>query len=150
MAHANGLSLDDQLCFALYAATHAITRAYRPMLGHLGLTYPQYLVLLVLMQDGASTVQGVADRLKLNASTLTPLLKRLADMGLVRRQRDPADERVVGVSLTDEGEALRSRLARIQGEVVCRTGLDEDAFRAMRTSLHALIERLEASEPALS
>ena len=150
MARANGLSLDDQLCFALYAATHAITRAYRPMLGDLGLTYPQYLVLLVLMQDGASTVQGVADRLKLNASTLTPLLKRLADMGLVRRQRDPADERVVAVSLTDEGEALRSRLARIQGEVACRTGLDEDAFQAMRTSLHALIARLEAPEPALS
>lgn len=150
MTRANGLGLDDQLCFAIYAATHAITRAYRPMLSELGLTYPQYLVLLVLMQEGAMAVQGVAGRLKLNASTLTPLLKRLAEMGLVRRQRDPADERVVTVSLTDQGEALRQDLLRIQGEVVCRTGLDEAAFIALRTSLHALIDRLEAGEPALS
>lgn len=134
----------------MYAATHAITRTYRPLLGGLGLTYPQYLVLLVLMQDGASTVQGVAGRLKLNASTLTPLLKRLAEMELVRRQRDPADERVVTVSLTERGEALRGPLTRVQSEVVCRTGLDEAAFAALRGSLYALIERLEAQEPPLA
>ncbi len=143
----DGPRLDQQLCFALYAATHAITRSYRTMLGEIGLTYPQYLVLLVLMQHGACTVQGVANALRLNASTLTPLLKRLAEAGLVRRQRDAGDERVVSVSLTRKGAELRQVLAQIQQQVVCRTGLDEGEFAALRSSLHALVDRL-ADTPA--
>lgn len=146
---AAGPRIDDQLCFALYAATHAVTRAYRPLLGDIGLTYPQYLVLLVLMQHGSGTVQGIADALRLNASTLTPLLKRLAEAGLVLRSRDPRDERVVTVRLTPRGDALRRTLTDIQAQVTCRTGLDDEAFSALRDSLHALVERLGAGEVTL-
>ena len=133
------LRLDDQLCFALYAATNAITRAYRGPLQAIGLTYPQYLVMLVLWEEpGTHSVKALADRLDLDSSTLTPLLKRLADAGLVQRQRDSRDERVVLIGLTPQGSALQEQAARVQCGVASRTRLSEAAFKRMREELHQL------------
>ena len=103
------IPLEDQLCFAIYSAGMAIQRAYKPLLDALGLTYPQYLVLNLLWRHDAQTVGSMAQQLALESSTLTPLLKRLETAGLVRRTRNPANERQVVVALTPQGEALRTR-----------------------------------------
>ncbi len=138
-----GPRLDDQLCFALYAATNAITRAYRPVLGALGLTYPQYLVLMVLWRDGASTIQAIATRLRLGSNAVTPLVDRLAAAGLVGRIRGSADRRVVHAVLTPAGDALRVAATAAQEMVVCRTGLSMAALDALRGELLALTDRIE-------
>ena len=140
------LHLDNQLCFALYAATNALTRAYRGPLGRLGLTYPQYLVMVVLWEHGAHTVKSLADALQLDSSTLTPLLKRLQAAGWVSRERDGLDERVVRVSLTAEGRALRRPVASIQKDVACRTRLPEPDFIDLRSRLHDLVETMADTE----
>ncbi|WP_159717501.1 MarR family winged helix-turn-helix transcriptional regulator [Geminicoccus flavidas] len=106
---AGPVPLDDQLCFAIYSAGMAIQRAYKPLLDGLGLTYPQYLVLNVLWRSDGQTVGGIAEQLALESSTLTPLLKRLEAAGMVRRTRNPANERQVVVELTGPGRDLRAR-----------------------------------------
>jgi DNA-binding MarR family transcriptional regulator len=136
------LRLENQLCFALYAATHAITRTYRGKLGELGLTYPQYLVLLALLEQPMMTSGALARALKLDAGTLTPLLKRLASAGLVARERRPQDERVVEISLTPAGRALHDDLVRARETVVCRTGLNAPDMSALRRALQTLAENL--------
>jgi DNA-binding transcriptional ArsR family regulator len=115
------LRLENQLCFALYAATHAITRTYRGKLGELGLTYPQYLVLLALLEQPMMTSGALARALKLDAGTLTPLLKRLATAGLVARERRAQDERVVEISLTPAG-----RPGHV-GVAACAAGFDRES-----------------------
>lgn len=140
------LQLDNQLCFALYAATNALTRAYRGPLGRLGLTYPQYLVMVVLWERGVHTVRNLADALRLDPSTLTPLLKRLQAAGWVSRERDAVDERVVHISLTAEGRALRRPVAAIQKQVACRTRLPESDFIDLRSRLHDLVETMADTE----
>lgn len=140
------LALDEQLCFALYAATHAITRAYRPLLNELGITYPQYLVLLVLWERDTVPVGEIARRLQLDAAALTPLVKRLEAVGLVNRQRDTRDERIVRISLSAEGRTLRNRAAKVQGEVLLRTGMAGNERSSLRSRLRTLTEAL-ASEP---
>ncbi|MEM6972090.1 MAG: MarR family winged helix-turn-helix transcriptional regulator [Pseudomonadota bacterium] len=139
------LRLDDQLCFSLYAASNAIIRSYRPLLAEIGLTYPQYLLMLVLWQDGERTVRELADRLKLSPSAVTPLVDRLEIAGLVRRQRDEQDRRVVHVGLTDQGSAVESEAAAVQYRVACDTGLGDGGITEMRESLHALADRLETT-----
>lgn len=114
------LALDDQLCFALYAASRAMTAQYRPLLDEIGLTYPQYLVMLVLWQDGPSTVNALGERLRLDSGTLSPLLSRLENNGLVTRVKSPADERSVQIHLTDDGTALRRRAKTVPKQI---TGL---------------------------
>ena len=141
----DNLLLGNQLCFALYAATNAITRAYRVRLGRLGLTYPQYLVLLVLWEGGAHTVKSVADALQLDSSTLTPLLKRLQTAGWVTRQRDDSDERVVRIILTREGRALRRPVSVIQKEVACLTLMTTPNFDRLRRELVALAASLASN-----
>ena len=141
------LLLANQLCFALYAATNAVTRAYRGPLGQLGLTYPQYLAMLVLWQRGNCTVKQLADALQLDSSTLTPLLKRLESAGWIGRNRDRKDERVMWVSLTTAGQALRTPVAAIQQGVACRTGLAQAELEALRCQLRALAETM-AQAPA--
>ncbi|MGI8722855.1 MAG: MarR family winged helix-turn-helix transcriptional regulator [Geodermatophilaceae bacterium] len=126
------LRLDDQLCFALYAATNAVVRAYRPLLHHIGLNYPQYLVILVLWQDGEQAVHQIAARGALPAHALSPLVHRLQRAGLVRLRREPPDRRVVHVQLTAAGEALHAAAAEAQRTVACQTrlpprGLDDCA-----------------------
>ena len=115
---------ENQFCFAIYSAAHAVMRAYRPLLDPLGLTYPQYLVMLALWADGDSTVGGLADRLMLDSSTLTPLLKRLEALGLVDRRRNPANERQLVVSLTQPGRALQEKARAIPVAILCASGRD--------------------------
>ena len=139
--------LDEQLCFALYAATNAITRNYRSVLGDFGLTYPQYLVILTLMETPSLTSGDLARTLKLDAGTLTPMLKRLASSGLIVRTRRPNDERVIDNRLTEAGLALRANMIHAQQAVRVRTGLNEEALTSLRSTLHGLTETLaHASE----
>ncbi|WP_203140769.1 MarR family winged helix-turn-helix transcriptional regulator [Marinobacter mangrovi] len=147
------LALDNQVCFALYAANRAVTGLYRPLLEALGLTYPQYLVMLVLWEadpagggrgaDGEPvSVSFVGRRLKLDSGTLTPLLKRLEARNLVLRRRHPDDERVVTLALTEEGRALRKQALEVPGELLCRSGLDLEQAQDLRRSLQSLLDQL--------
>lgn len=113
------MALDDQLCFALYAATHAIQRLYRPLLDAAGLTYPQYLVLLLLWEQDGRSITEIGAHLDLNSATLTPLVKRLERAGHVERRRSTEDERRLDIRLTRQGRALRSKVADITHEVTC-------------------------------
>ncbi len=142
---AGSLSLDDQLCFALYAAQRAVTAAYRPLLDELGLTYPQYLVLLVLWERGETTVKELAGALKLDYGTVSPLLKRLESAGLVRRERAARDERSVLVACTGRAEELRERAARVPGALLAATGLDGPEVARLREELWQLAERAHAA-----
>lgn len=145
MNHNGKLTLDEQLCFALYAATNAIVRAYRPLLKRIGLTYPQYLVMLVLWQDGPSSIGHIAQRLNLANHAITPLLDRLAANGLVQRQRDARDRRIVQVVPTAEGAALESKAWQAQRHIVCQTDLDPEEFARIRAELTTLTNRLETA-----
>lgn len=136
------LRLDDQLCFALYAATNSITRAYRAPLAKLGLTYSQYLAMLVLWQHGEQTVKSLAGRLDLDSSTITPLVKRLAATGLVSGERDPADKRNLRIQLTSAGRALHEPVARIQQGIACQTRLETASFMALRAQLQILAKEM--------
>jgi DNA-binding MarR family transcriptional regulator len=136
--------LDDQLCFALYAATNAVVRAYRPLLADIGLTYPQYLIMLVLWQDGPSVVTHIADRLNLAPNAISPLLDRLEKQGLLTRQRDRADRRIVHVELTQEGREAHEAASMAQYDVVCRTHLAPDDLNRLREELRALADRIGA------
>ncbi|GLS38530.1 MarR family transcriptional regulator [Mesorhizobium tianshanense] len=118
----NPLPLDDQLCYAIYSAGMAIQRVYKPLLDDLGLTYPQYLALNVLWREDKLTVGSIAERLALESSTLTPLLKRLEAAGLLRRTRSPANERQVVVALTDKGRELRSRAGCLADALLSSSG----------------------------
>lgn len=133
------LRLDDQLCFALYAATNQITRAYRPLLEDIGLTYPQYLVMLVLWESDSRPVNDIATRLKLAPHALSPMLGRLEKAGFVERRTDGDDGRVVNVSLTAQGRVLESDASRAQYDVVDQTGLCGEDLGDLRGALHALV-----------
>ncbi|MFE5816895.1 MarR family winged helix-turn-helix transcriptional regulator [Streptomyces sp. NPDC056479] len=117
------LLLDDQLCFALYAASRAVTARYRPLLEELGLTYPQYLVMLVLWEQDAISVRDLGTALQLESSTLSPLLKRLEAAGLLRRERRPDDERSVALRLTEAGAKLRDRASTVPPSIGDAMGL---------------------------
>lgn len=148
MSSRDPLHLDDQLCFALYHASRALTRAYAPLLDPLGLTYPQYLVLLVLWERDGVTVKALGERLALDSGTLTPLLKRLAHQGLVSRKRGEDDERVVRIHLTAAGRALRAKARKIPLDLACSAGYELASERSMRElarlrdELTALAQRL--------
>jgi DNA-binding MarR family transcriptional regulator len=132
------LRLSRQLCFALYSASRAVINLYRPVLEPLGLTYPQYLVLLVLWEHGDTTVKNLGGELMLDSGTLSPLLKRMESAGLVRRARRPDDERSVLVSLTEAGAALRRAADAAPAVLATGTGLTEDDAGALRDRLAAL------------
>jgi DNA-binding MarR family transcriptional regulator len=138
------LLLRDQLCFSLYAASRAVTALYRPLLDELGLTYPQYLVLLVLWEHGTSPVKDLGNALQLDYGTLSPLLKRLEANGLVRRTRRADDERSVAVALTEEGEALRDRALSVPPVIGTAMGLREEEFDTLRGLLTRLTESVQA------
>jgi DNA-binding MarR family transcriptional regulator len=118
------LPLDDHLCFAMYSASIAINRLYKPLLDKLGITYPQYLVLNVLWEIDGRTVSEIAERLSLDSSTITPLVKRLETAGFVKRNRNPDDERQVNVSLSEKGKKLRSKSKCLTDTLLDRSGLD--------------------------
>ena len=135
------LRLDQQLCFALYNASRAITRAYAPLLEPLGLTYPQYLVLLALWQEDGLPVKQLGDRLGLDSGTLTPLLQRLEKSGFVARVRDKGDQRVVRIHLTADGRALKQRARKVPIDIACKAGFDL-AVESSRADLVRLREEL--------
>ncbi len=130
--------LDELLCFDLYAASRAVTALYRPMLDELGLTYPQYLVLVTLQPGEPVTVRQIATWLSLDHGTLTPMLRRMESAGLLTRRRSASDERVVEIALTDEGSRLRERFEDVQCAVGDAMGLPGEEFRRLQLSLRAL------------
>jgi MarR family transcriptional regulator, organic hydroperoxide resistance regulator len=129
---ADRLRLDHQLCFALYRASRALTRAYAPLLAPLDITYPQYLVLLVLWERDGVPIKHLGTRLALDSGTLTPLLKRLEHQGLVSRRRSEQDERVVRIHLAVAGRALRTRAQRIPAALARRAGFDVGSSASVR------------------
>lgn len=144
MTKSGALQLHKQLCFAIYSASHAFTRAYRTLLEPLGLTYPQFLVMLVLWESDGLRVKEIGARLFLDSGTLTPLLKRLEALGYVLRIRDPEDERQVTINLTPTGRALAQQAESIPRELECMSQLDRDTMvelieriSRLRTSLQA-------------
>ena len=143
-AGAEALRLDRQICFPLYAASRLVTRLYQPLLEPLGLTYPQYIALMVLWEDAPCTVSHVGERLLLNSNTVTPLLKRLEQLGYVRRTRSSDDERSVEVSLSAEGVALRQRCACVPETLAGSIAFPENRARALKKELEALIDVLKA------
>ena len=134
--------LEEQLCFALYSATNAVIRTYRPWLRNIGLTYPQYLVLLVLWQNGERTMGEIATRLALPPGGVTPIVERLEAAKLVVRRRDEGDRRVVHVMLTESGAMLEQAASEAQRQVSCATMMDNNDLAELRTTLHGLTARL--------
>ncbi len=130
--------LDEQICFALYSASRAITARYREILAPLEITYPQYLVLMVLWEADAATVSGLGERLQLESGTLSPLLRRLETAGHIIRTRLPNDERTVQVTLTETGAALQTRAAHVPDLICASTGMDLGDVRALRAQLAGL------------
>src|SRR5690554_3520573 len=141
------LALDNQICFALYAANRAITSRYRPLLAELGLTYPQYLVMLVLWERASANqptrVSDLGTRLRLDSGTLTPLLKRLALRWLIHRERRQDDERVVTISLTDEGAGLRVQAAQVPQKLLCGLDVTPERLHALKQELNAVLKAIE-------
>ena len=143
----NLLDLDAQFCFAVYSAGHALNRAYKPLLDALGVTYPQYLVLLTLWAEDGQSVGSVGARLMLESSTLTPLLKRLEAAGLIRRERNPADERQVFIRLTPKGRRLQDKAESVPRAVLKATQCDVETLGQLRDRLlgvrDAILESVE-------
>lgn len=131
-------TLDEQLCFALYSTSLAMTKAYKPLLEKLGLTYPQYLTMLVLWEDDDVTVKDMATRLNLDSATVTPLLKRLETQGLLQRVRGVDDERLVYIRLTKAGKALKRQAREVPGEIFCATQQTPEFLLRLRDDLTRL------------
>ena len=144
---ADWLALDRQLCFALYAASLAMTKTYRPLLVPLGLTYPQYLAMLVLWEADGITVSQLGQRLTLDSGTLTPLLKRLGTLGLLQRQRDVLDERRVLLHLTPAGRSLRTAALAVPPAIACATACDLQQISTLAGQLQALRHQLTTLSP---
>ena len=138
------LKLSDQLCFVTYSAAHAFNRVYKPLLDPLGLTYPQYLVLLVLWEGDNITVKEIGQRLFLDSGTLTPLLKRLQAAGIVERTRDTEDERQVRITLTDQGRALKNKAKKVPAEIAAAGVISTEQAMALRSALETLRDGLNA------
>lgn len=136
------LRLGDFICFSLYSASHAFTRIYKPLLEQLGLTYPQYLVMVVLWEQDGQTVGGIGEKLFLESSTLTPLLKRLETAGLVKRERNPADERQVLIRLTPEGRDMQQQTADFLQQLVEATGMSVEEIGELRRNIVTLRDNL--------
>jgi DNA-binding MarR family transcriptional regulator len=144
------LKLENQLCFPVYAASRLITREYQPYLEKLGITYPQYLVLMILWENDRLTVTDIARKLILNTNTITPLLKRMEQTGLIARKRSPEDERKVMIELTDKGRAMQEEAARIPEALVnqlIKGDLKAGELIELKSRLTALIRLLSANEP---
>jgi DNA-binding MarR family transcriptional regulator len=144
MTMSTAAPLDSQLCFSLYAASMAVTRVYKPLLDELGITYPQYLVLLALWEEDGRTIGALATRLGLESSTVTPLVKRLEVAGLVVRARNPEDERQVHVRLTARGVAMQGRCGCLAEALIERSGMAGAQLAALNKKVQALRKSLTA------
>ena len=137
------LQIDELLCFSVYSANHAISRLYRPLLAPLGLTYPQYLVLVALWDRDKRRVNDLGTELQLDTNTLTPLLKRMEAAELLTRKRNPEDERSLIVALTDKGRNLQDKAGEVTSCVLEAMGGDIEELSALRDRLNALRHKLE-------
>ena len=135
------LKLDNQLCFALYACTREITKMYQPYLDKLGLTYTQYITMLVLWENPKISFKDLSSKLFLDSGTLTPLLKKLENMGLLDRKRDPSDERSVIISLTTKGEEMKKAALHIPENILCSTGLSAEEAIALREQIKGILNQ---------
>ncbi len=144
----DNLDLEAQLCFALYSATLALGKAYAPILAELRLTYPQYIVMLVLWQQDGLTVRALGEQLHLNSGTLTPMLKRMEQAGLVRRARDKQDERLVRTELTEAGRDLRTRALHVPCRIAEVMGLPIERLMQIKDDLQEIRQSLEAAGTA--
>lgn len=142
---AKSLKLEDQLCFSIYAAQHAFNRFYKPLLGPLGLTYPQYLVLLTLWEEDRLPVRAIGERLALDSGTLTPLLRRMEGARLVSRQRDTVDERLVRIQLTAKGRRLEARAAGFPQQIGVAASCSAAELDALRRLMFRLRDDLDAA-----
>ncbi|MFP5021721.1 MarR family winged helix-turn-helix transcriptional regulator [Pseudonocardia phyllosphaerae] len=140
------LALDEQLCFALHSASRAMTGCYRPVLDEIGLTYSQYAVLLVLWAEESIAQRELGERMFLDSGTLSPLLHRLEERGLLTRARRPDDERTVQVEITEAGRALRSQATKAQNTVIAATGMELDHLFRLRDDLQQLASRLRGDQ----
>ncbi len=147
MTKAPALNLDEFLCFEVYSANHAFNRVYQPLLDKLHLTYPQYLVMVLLWERDGQTVGELGERLSLESNTLTPLLKRLEILECIERNRDPADERQVRARLTEKGRRLRAKALHIPGCILAASGLDARTAKQMMTGIATLRRALENYNP---
>jgi MarR family transcriptional regulator, organic hydroperoxide resistance regulator len=147
MAKAPALKLDEFLCFEVYSANHAFNRVYQPLLARLHLTYPQYLVMVLLWERDGQTVGELGARLTLASNTLTPLLKRLETLGYVKRSRDPADERQVRARLTESGRTLRAKAVQIPGCILAASDLDARTAKQLMIGIATLRRALENYKP---
>lgn len=138
----NPLALDEQLCFPFYAISREITRRYRPLLEPLGLTYPQYLVMLVVWEEEGQSLKAIGERLHLDSGTLTPLLKKLEAADLLRRFRKPEDERHIQIFLTDAGRALRTRAESVPLDLVRTLDVDEEDLQVVKAALNRLVMKM--------
>lgn len=139
------LALDEQFCFAVYSTAHALNRIYRPLLDRLGITYPQYLVLLVLWEGDDRSVGEIGEKLLLDSSTLTPLLKRLEAAGIVARARNPKDERQVRVSLTERGHAMRDIAREFPVTLLGAAGCDAEDLIELKQKMLAVRDHMLAA-----
>src|ERR1700724_2303849 len=139
------LQLGNQLCFAIYSPAHAFTRVYKPLLDRLGLTYPQYLVMLVLWERDGVPVKDIGERLFLDSGTLTPLLKRMEAAHLLKRTRSAEDERQVLISLTSQGQALREKARAVPQAILAASACSLGELSAMKNQLITLRDRLNAA-----
>lgn len=139
------LHLDQQFCFAVYSTMHALNRTYKPLLDRLEITYPQYIVLLVLWERDGVSVGEIGEKLMLDSSTLTPLLKRMEAAGIVRRTRNPEDERQVLVALTDEGRAMRKIAAEFPETLLCAAGCSVDELVSLKRRMLGVRDNMLAA-----
>ncbi|MGG5461437.1 MarR family winged helix-turn-helix transcriptional regulator [Clostridium sp. B9] len=139
----DGLKLENQLCFRLYASSREVIKKYKPILDEYNLTYTQYLTMLVLWEDEKITVKGIGNKLHLDSGTLTPLIKKLEKMELVTKYRSIEDDRVVVVELTDKGKALRERMVDVPKKAFCSLGMEREEVLKLKDSLDELLEILK-------
>lgn len=144
------LKLDNQLCFALYSSSRGITRLYRPVLSEFGITYPQYLVMLVLWEKEPLTVKELGERLFLDSGTLTPLLKRMEKLGLLTRERSQGDERHVIIGLTNKGKEMREKALSIPLRIANQVNISEAEFASLMASLRKLMKKIDMDDSKAS
>lgn len=142
MATPEQLKLDNQICHSLYSATNALVRAYRPLLDDIGLTYPQYLVMMVLWEEDGVAIKRLVERTRLDAGTLTPILKRLESKQLIKRTRSEADSRQKLLTLDDQGIALRERAASVPGALACQVSMSREEAALLKQLTERLYESL--------
>lgn len=136
-------SLRQLLCLDLYAASRAVIKAYGPLLRKLGLTYPQYLVMVALWESGTLSVKELSEKLSLDSGTLSPLLKRLESAGFLERERSAEDERGVNITLTRAGQSLQAKSGEVMREMSCRLGMEAEAVRRLQEQLRLVAQRFE-------